>query len=329
LAAAQWILYAPKIIANFLDAKGPDLIVTTVGTLFAFGTAIWIYWWQVDDDKQAERRQAVEAKQAEINAIQRRRLDHILWLISVLKQISNYAKDQAEEMDSFVQAIKREPSEVQQLARIASFATQRLSRPDNEPTFHAYYAVFADDPDKDKHYGELLATADYVIGKISLVLETFQRYLENLYNRQLSLKAMLEQFTNDLAIVHMMMSPGGAHAKHKGSALEREINNWLLFHGTLIKKGTSIKESVNNYVKPVLIFLMANRHFPGFYSLIMQAKNINVAFTDFLFESENFEKAFDSKEIRGVIDKLDTARGRLENGYNSADVLLSRARSRQ
>jgi hypothetical protein len=218
--------------------------------------------------------------------------------------------------------MQQEPSEVHQLGIIANSSIERLTRADNEATFHAYNSVFPVDPEKEKHYGELLGTTDFLATQMAAVLKSFQGYLKNLYERQLKIKGMIEQSANDLATLKLSMDGTGLNAGLHGTPFYIQVNQALLDYTSLIVKLSPMKVIVANFVNPLLQLLVANRQVPGSNDLTTKLKNINVAFTDLQRESQHSQQAFDPEKLRKPARKLETVRERLENGIRSSEASL-------
>lgn len=70
------------------------------------------------------------------------------------------------------------------------------------------------------------------------------------------------------------------------------------------------------------------RHVTGINELSIKFKNINVAFTDLLFDSETFRKGFeqDQQKQKEAIEQLGTIRKRLEDKCDIAEVRINAKR---
>jgi hypothetical protein len=305
------------VIAYVVPDKFEDLLVAFFGAAFGgflgIGAALYVYQRQTEDTIAAEQQ-----------AIQQRRIDHIRWLSGILLQVINYATNQATEMEALVAEMVKEPSEVHQLGIIANSSIERLTRADNEATFHAYNTIFADDPDRDKHYGELLGITDFLAASVAQVHKSFQGYLKNLYERQLRIKSMLEQAANDLATLKLSMDFGGPNVHEFNTPFYKKTNQGLLVYTSLVVRLRPMKELVADFVNPMLQVLVDNPHFPGANDLTMKLKDINVAFTDLKRESEHSQQAFNPNKLREPAGRVETVRSRLENGIRSAESVLNK-----
>jgi len=327
--AAWFFIFAASAfcaIANFFPEKLGDLVVAffgaSVGVFFGITYALHIYQKQVNDSKEAEERVNHQTKLAKKRTLQQRRIDHIRWLSGILKQVINYANNQADEMNLLAEEMQKEPSEVHQLGIIANSSIERLTRADNEATFHAYNTISPEDPERDKHYGELLGITDFLAAQISQVLKGFQGYLKNMYERQLRIKAMLEQAANDLATLKSSMDFGGQQAHATGSPFHNDVNRLLLDYTSLIVRSRPMREIVTDFVNPLLKVLVAKPHFPGSNELTMKLKDINIAFTDLKRESEHSIESFKPEKLKEPASRLSVVRDGLENGIKSSEASL-------
>lgn len=294
--------------------KWEDLIVTTVGTVLGFGTAILLYLQQIADTKRKEQTEEL-----------RRHIEHVRWLLGVFKQLIDYAKQQSEELDSFLQKLHKEPSEIHQLPSIASYAIQRLMSPDNAPTFHSYNTLFANDLDKENNYRDLIRASDAVVASISLIIDKFQEYRKSLYSRKLALKAMIEENADDLSSLYLSMKPGGTQPSWFDSWTYKSLNIYLIFYNKhLIKFSRPQKDFISDFVTPLKRVLVVHPHIQGADTLLSKLKKSNVSFTDLVFESYNFQTGLkrDATKQRQAIRQLEKIYNKLKEKCDIAESSL-------
>lgn len=278
---------------------------------------------QAADLLASEKRQVARTKEADLLAIRQRRIDHIKWLTGILQQVIDYATDQGAELDKLTAAIDADPSELHPLGIIASSSIQRLTRADNEATFHAYNTVFIDLPDKEKQYKDLLKYTDFLTAQIEDLLARYRRYQQSLYDRQLRLKFILEQSVNELSTLKNTMDFGGAQANYAGSSFYNDVNNMLLLNRTLMARAAKFKQIQVELIRPLILILLSERQFPGADAISKKLKDFNTGFTDLQHDSGNFKNGLNTKLLRAANDKLEGIRKRLEEGYTAAESALS------
>ena len=306
-------------LLEFVTDKSADLVIGIIGTVIGFLLGFVLYFKEQSDAKLKE----------ELDTEQRH-IDQIRWLAGVFKQLISYAKQQSNELQTFIGELRSDPSENHQLRSIASYASQRLMNPDNAPTFHAYYTLFTHDSDKEESYRELVRVSDFVVAHIALILGKFDRYQQNIYERRLKLKAMIEEVADDLASLHLSMKPGGSQSNYANSWTHQSINIALVFYGKhLIELARPLKDFVNDFVTPLKRTLLVHPHIEGADSLLIKCKRINTAFSDLIRESQDFANGFDLDRESSQFERLEEICKELERKCDTAEQVVASTRKRQ
>lgn len=302
-----------SVVLCFLHDKGPDLIVTFVGTLLGLWSGLWLYRKQIADARNKEAKEGLE-----------RHLNHMRWFSGILKQVIHYSNTQAEQLEIFVARIKQEPSEHHQLAFVVSRSTERLVRANNESTFHAYITVFKGSPALDEEYLRLLAVTDYITVGMARVKEVFEHYTKGTYERQLKLKALLEASSNTLSTVLSSMHNGGTNAALLGSALHTDLGKLMNHYNELIDRGRPLREFVEGFAHPLKPLILAHEHQLSFGLLLFQLKDLTVIFTDIERDSISFLKVFSPNNLRDPAERLSAIHASMEEGIRRFEASLAK-----
>lgn len=297
-------------VVKFGTDKWEDLIVTTIGTLLGFGTAILLYLREVADTKKSEH----------IAQLQRH-VEHVRWFSGILEQVVRYANQQAEQLDLFVKRIKQEPSEIHKLAMVVSRSTDRMMSANNEATYHAYNTVFAYQPNLKNEYLNFIAVTDFAAVVTAKVKKDYANYLKGNYRRQLELKKTLEDGANMLSSMKLSMDKGGANGHLCGSELHISLNALLVDYSIrLIPLGCPMREIVETFIQPLKVLLLAHRHQPGTNELLAQLKNATILFTDIKNDSLSFLTSFAPDELRKPARRLHEIREAMEKGIKQFEA---------
>lgn len=302
-----------KHIAHFVFKKWEDLVVNTVGTLLGFALAYLLYLIQTAATTRADERKAAEAAHKERVATMERYAGRMRWLSDTLKEVIDFANGQAEQLELLVGRMLQDPYSPQQLAFITSFSTERLAKPDVDTTFHAYNAIFSQDPNKGSNYRRLLRITDNLTDAITHKKETFLRYLDAVYSRQLQLKELIQRSANELSTLNMSMEPEGTNKKLANSELREFVNGMLLhYNQNLLARRASLNDILQGYVHPLKKPLLAHRHVPGVQQLLTTLKDATVLFDDIRAESDSFISAFSPSGLREPATALEVIQASLE-----------------
>lgn len=288
----------------------------SLGGFLGIGAALLVYQRQATDTRNkelqatrdaqiAEQRAIVQAQQAEAQAIQRRRLEHISWFSGLLEQVVKAATRQANNLDEFEKAIGADPTVMHSLRLVASSANDRLARADNEATFHAFDMVFAADHNKNQAYRELLGETDFIAISFRDIETRFERYRSELSERQQGIKYALEQSANLLAILEVSMRPGGAQQAYAQSGFRRELRDIQQLYNELITTHQFVQVVFDKYVDPLKHLLLAEPHIPSVGELQVLLKNVSVAFTDYQNASRGYVRSFSAETLRTHTARLD------------------------
>jgi hypothetical protein len=296
---------------SFFHDKWQDLLVTFIGTLLGFWAAIWLYRKQITDARNKERKEGLQ-----------RHLDHMHWFSGILKQVIRYSNKQAEQLELFVDRIRKEPSEHHQLAFVVSRSTERLVRANNESTFHAYSTVFASSPESKDDYLRLLAATDYITVGMARIKEVYEQYIKATYKRQLKLKALLEVSSNTLSAVLASMHNGGPNQSFLGSALHTNLGQLMNHYNDLIDYSRPAREFIEGYVQPLKTVVLAHEHQLDFGDLRTQLKDSTVIFTDIERDSIGFLGPFLPSNLREPAERLNVIHASIEEGIRHFEIGL-------
>jgi hypothetical protein len=298
-------------VLEFATDKAADLVVGIIGTVIGFLLGFVLYFRELTDAKLKE----------ELDT-QQRHIDQIRWLAGVLRQLVAYATQQVEEVEVFAQKIKEDPSTIHQLPTIASYAVQRLMSPDNAPTFHAYNTVFSSDSDKETTYRDLIKKSDFVAAHTTFTLDKFQNYIASLYRKQLVIKELVQEATDDLSTIGFLMKPKGELSKYYKTELYDTLGNALIeYNISPGYKNQSLRELTDNFTKPLQQLLGQQQHI-RLLELTLKFKRVNVVFSDLVSDAESFRKGFDQTQQKDAIKQLELIRQNLENKCDTAERSL-------
>lgn len=293
-------LISPKFINQHLG----EIAVNAIGAYLGFVGAAIIYVIQVVNDRAKGQRDTLEKHK-----------EHLRYFAGVLKEVVEYANNQASTLDDIVVAIQAQPSVIHQLPLVTSGSIDRLNRADNEAAFHAYNTLFASNAQREKDYQYILSQADYLAAQLSRVKQSFINYRDNLYKRQLKLKELIQTIADETAFLLKESKesvPTYTFNRYAPKAIG-DLNNILLDYVSLNSRLVLFEEYFENFIRPLKLWLHANEDYIPLQhnmhqrseNLVRLTKGASVALTDLNANSLQFVSAFEASLLREPSKRLE------------------------
>ena len=158
-----------------------DLLVTIIGGIIGFGTAIWFYYKQNQRDKAKE----VEAIDSEFK-------DTLKYIKLLIDGVVTTIEQQDKKSIEFGEKVKLNPVEVEHLMIIASQDIDRLHSIDSSKVFLTFRHRFSGEGSWLKDFQTLYGHLDFVQGHLKEIVSVFKNYQKGTYDQLMRFKAIVD-----------------------------------------------------------------------------------------------------------------------------------------
>jgi hypothetical protein len=289
-----------------------NIIGATVGAFLGLLAAYLIYLIQTRATARIDAFAALERKK-----------EHLRYLAGILEDVVTYGENQVKEIEDFTAKMKLDPTDIHQLAFIASESISRLSQADNESTFHAYNTIFATEAEHEKDYKRMLSQTDVLTARLSSVKQSFKHYMDALYKHRLRFKSLVDTSSNEADLLWQEIKadvPRALRFAQQDPTAITELNRLVSTFDTLSKQGKPLEAYYNEYIIPLKEWLHTYRQLLPQRGINLQVllRDASVVHTDLKNESDNFLQAFDTEKLNEPLKKVKTLYEKLSRGAAKA-----------
>lgn len=252
-----------------------DLLVTIVGGLIGFGTALIFYYKQNQIDKEKE-----------LQAIDSEFKDTLNYLKLLIDGVVTTIEQQNKRSIEFGEKVKENPVEIARLMIVASQDIERLHSIDSSRVFLTFRHRFSGQSNWLKDFRTFYNHLDYIHGHLKEVASVFMAYQKGTYENLMKFKAIVDMLPDVMS--NMALEIKRTEIDYKKDERFIFLEDSIMKYRSLADSHAKIADYDAKFLGPVLESTMNKYQLEFFGPRIMDmCKKARVLLHDIVVDSED------------------------------------------
>jgi len=252
-----------------------DLLVTIVGGIIGFGTALWFYYKRNQRDKAKE----LQEVDSEFD-------DTLKYLKLLIDGVITTIEKQNKNSIQFGEKVKANPVEIEHLMVIASQDIDRLHSMDSSKVFLTYRHRFSGQHEWLKDFRDLYNHLDFIQGHLKETVSIFKNYQKGTYDQLMKFKAIVDNLPDVMSDTELEIKRTVADYKKDGRYIF--LGDSIMKYRVLADNHAKMGDYNSRFLEPVLLETIKTYQMEFFGPRIMDmCKKARVVLNDIVTDSNN------------------------------------------